>query len=43
MRGVACGAESTQHLGGGLIDAGQVERLCSDIVVERPELPAEVG
>jgi 1-phosphofructokinase family hexose kinase len=39
--GVACGAESTQHLGAGLVDPGQVDRLLGDIVVERPALPAE--
>jgi 1-phosphofructokinase/tagatose 6-phosphate kinase len=38
--GVACGAESTQHLGAGLVDPGRVERLVADVVVERPELPA---
>ena len=27
VHGVACGAQSTQHLGAGLIDPGQVERL----------------
>jgi 1-phosphofructokinase family hexose kinase len=41
--GVACGAESTQHLGAGLVDPERVERLRSEIEVERPELPAEVG
>jgi sugar/nucleoside kinase (ribokinase family) len=41
--GVACGAESTQHLGAGLIDPDRVQRLRSEIVVERPEMPAEVG
>jgi fructose-1-phosphate kinase PfkB-like protein len=40
--GVACGAESTQHLGAGLVDPERVERLRSEIEVERPELPAEV-
>jgi 1-phosphofructokinase family hexose kinase len=39
--GVACGAESTQHLGAGLVYRGLVERLLGDVVVERPELPAE--
>jgi 1-phosphofructokinase family hexose kinase len=39
--GVACGAESTQHLGAGLVDPGEVERLLGDVVVERPALPAE--
>jgi fructose-1-phosphate kinase PfkB-like protein len=41
--GVACGAESTQHLGAGLIDHERVQRLYDEIVVEQPELPAEVG
>ena len=40
---VACGAESTQHLGAGLVDPERVQRLLGEIVVERPELPAEVG
>jgi 1-phosphofructokinase family hexose kinase len=39
--GVACGAESTQHLGAGLVDPAQVDRLLGDVVVERPALPAE--
>jgi 1-phosphofructokinase family hexose kinase len=41
--GVACGAESTRHLGAGLIDLGQVERLTDDVEIERPVLSAEVG
>jgi 1-phosphofructokinase family hexose kinase len=41
--GVACGAESTQHLGAGLVDPDRVERLVADVEVETPELPAEVG
>jgi 1-phosphofructokinase family hexose kinase len=41
--GVACGAESTQHLGAGLIDPDRVERMLGEIEVERPEMPAEVG
>ena len=40
--GVACGAESTQRLGAGLIDPREVERLVGEIEVERVELPAEV-
>jgi 1-phosphofructokinase family hexose kinase len=39
---VACGAESTQHLGAGLIDADRVDRLLAEIEVERPTLGAEV-
>jgi 1-phosphofructokinase/tagatose 6-phosphate kinase len=38
--GVACGAESTQHLGAGLIDPNQVRRLLDEIEVERPTLEA---
>ncbi|MDA0165450.1 1-phosphofructokinase family hexose kinase [Solirubrobacter ginsenosidimutans] len=34
--GVACGAESTQHLGAGLVDPERVERLLGEIEVERP-------
>ena len=41
--GVACGAESTQHLGAGLIDPARVERLVADVEVERPELPVGMG
>ena len=40
---VACGAESTQHLGAGLLDPREVERLAEDVEVQRLELPAEVG
>ena len=40
--GVACGAESTRHLGAGLVDPDRVERLVADIEVERLALPAEV-
>jgi 1-phosphofructokinase family hexose kinase len=35
---VACGAESTQHLGAGLIDPDRVQRLLGEVDVER--LPA---
>jgi fructose-1-phosphate kinase PfkB-like protein len=41
--GVACGAESTQRLGAGLIDPRQVERLRAETEVRRLELPAEVS
>ena len=34
--GVACGAESTQHLGAGLVDRDRVERLLGEVEVERP-------
>jgi 1-phosphofructokinase family hexose kinase len=41
--GVACGAESTQHLGAGVIDPRAVERLMDEISVEPLELQAEVS
>ncbi len=40
--GVACGAESTQHLGAGVLDRRAVGRLIEEIAVEPIELPAEV-
>ena len=40
---VACGAESTEHLGAGLIDPTRVERLRERVVVEHPAAPAEVA
>ena len=40
--GVACGAESTRHLGAGLVDPAQVERLLGRIeVTSPPEVSAE--
>ena len=41
--GVACGAESTQHIGAGIIDPAQVERLLEGISAERVTLPVEVS
>jgi 1-phosphofructokinase family hexose kinase len=41
--GVACGAESTQRLGAGLIDPKGVERLLEDVDVERVQAPAEAA
>jgi 1-phosphofructokinase/tagatose 6-phosphate kinase len=40
---VACGAESTQHLGAGLLDPRGVERLMPEVGVEAIEAPAEVS
>jgi 1-phosphofructokinase family hexose kinase len=40
--GVACGAESTQHFGAGVIDPARVERLLGEVESTRLELPAEV-
>ena len=39
--GVACGAESTQRLGAGLVDRAGVERLLSEVDVERLQAPAK--
>jgi 1-phosphofructokinase/tagatose 6-phosphate kinase len=41
--GVACGAESTQHLGAGLIDAREVDKLLSETQVSELSKPAGVG
>jgi 1-phosphofructokinase family hexose kinase len=41
--GVACGAESTQHFGAGVVDREQAERIVADVEVRRLEVPAEVG
>lgn len=40
--GVACGAESTQHLGAGVIDPVQVDRLLAEVEVTRGHV-AEIG
>ncbi len=41
--GVACGAESTQHFGAGLIDPPRVERLLAEVESERLEIGAHIG
>ena len=41
--GVACGADSVQRLGAGLIDPHKVERLVGEVDVRRLVAPAEVG
>ena len=41
--GVACGAESTQHFGAGIIDAARVERLLGEVEAERLQVGAEIG
>ena len=41
--GVACGAESTQHFGAGVLDPREVERLLPGIVVEEVAEPAMHG
>jgi 1-phosphofructokinase family hexose kinase len=40
--GVACGAESTQHVGAGVLDAARVSRLLEQVSAERLQLPAEI-
>jgi len=41
--GVACGAESTQYVGAGIIDPGRVDRLLGEVEAERLEIAAEIG
>jgi 1-phosphofructokinase family hexose kinase len=41
--GVACGAESTQHFGAGILDPARVDRLLADVECERLEIGAEIG
>jgi 1-phosphofructokinase family hexose kinase len=41
--GVACGAESTQHFGAGLIDPARVEKLMAEVEAELLEVGAEIG
>jgi 1-phosphofructokinase family hexose kinase len=40
---VACGAESIQHFGAGLLDPGKVDRLLSEVEAERIKLRAEIS
>jgi 1-phosphofructokinase/tagatose 6-phosphate kinase len=40
--GVACGAESTQHFGAGIVDPARVEKLLPEVQAEQLELPAEI-
>jgi hypothetical protein len=39
---VACGAESIQHFGAGVIEPPKVDRLLSEVAAERLELGAEI-
>ena len=41
--GVACGAESTQHFGAGILDPARVDRLLAEIDSERMEIGAQIG
>ncbi|MGI8594978.1 MAG: 1-phosphofructokinase family hexose kinase [Solirubrobacteraceae bacterium] len=40
---VACGAESTEHLGAGVLDPAKIERVMAEVEVEALEQPAEVS
>jgi 1-phosphofructokinase/tagatose 6-phosphate kinase len=40
---VACGAESTQHFGAGILDPARVDRLLADVESERLQVGAEIG
>jgi 1-phosphofructokinase family hexose kinase len=40
--GVACGAESTQHFGAGVLDSSRAERRLGEVQAERLELRAEI-
>ncbi len=40
--GVACGAESTQHFGAGVVDLNQVKRILPAVEVRELEVPVEV-
>ena len=41
--GVACGAESTQHFGAGIVEPARVERLATLVESERLAVGAEIG
>jgi 1-phosphofructokinase/tagatose 6-phosphate kinase len=40
--GVACGAESTQHFGAGVLDPARVDRLLGEVEAETLELGAHI-
>jgi 1-phosphofructokinase len=41
--GVACGAESVQHFGAGMIDASNVDRLFGEVEAEQLQIGAEIS
>jgi 1-phosphofructokinase family hexose kinase len=41
--GVACGAESVQHFGAGMIDPGNVDRLLGEVETEELHIGAEIS
>jgi 1-phosphofructokinase/tagatose 6-phosphate kinase len=40
--GVACGAESTQHIGAGILEPAKVDRLFEEVTAERLHIPAQI-
>ena len=40
---MACGAESVQHFGAGLIDPAAVDRLLGEVEFEHLQIGAEIG
>jgi 1-phosphofructokinase family hexose kinase len=41
--GVACGAESTEHIGAGIIEPGRVDRMLDEVEARPIEVPAEIA
>jgi 1-phosphofructokinase family hexose kinase len=41
--GVACGAESVQHFGAGMLDPGNVDRLLAEVEAEQLRIGAEIS
>jgi len=41
--GVACGAESTQHFGAGIVDPGKVEKLLAEVASEQLDIGAHIS
>ncbi|MBV8431284.1 MAG: bifunctional hydroxymethylpyrimidine kinase/phosphomethylpyrimidine kinase, partial [Solirubrobacterales bacterium] len=41
--GVACGAESVQHFGAGMLDPANVDRLLSEVEAEQLQIGAEIS
>jgi 1-phosphofructokinase/tagatose 6-phosphate kinase len=41
--GVACGAESTQHIGAGILEPAKVDRLLDGVQAEQIRAPAEIS
>jgi 1-phosphofructokinase/tagatose 6-phosphate kinase len=41
--GVACGAESVEHFGAGVLDSSRIDRLLAEVDAERLELGAEIS